>query len=156
MDNSGHQESSIPICSCEYALWEKSTNLAKLEKRCILYYIFHVSLRNRTLIEIVNLLPIKQECFINVVQYVKRYLLDCKAVSDICHAELNRRAFSSSTASFNCGKNACIFEYNRFYNLIDVDFVEHGKCFQNCDLKKNEVILCSWVTSLFKREMRLS
>jgi len=75
------------------------------------------------------MLPLKQEYFVNIVQYVKRYLLECKVVSDICHAELNRRAFGSSTASFHCWKLAFILKYSLFCNLIDVDVVEHGKCF---------------------------
>lgn len=93
------------------------------------YYVVSMSLRHRTLIEIINLLVLKEECFISIVQHIKRYLLDCKIGSDICHAELNRRAFSSSTASFNCWKLAFIFKYKLFSNLLDVDFVEHGKCF---------------------------
>lgn len=90
-----------------------------------------MSLRHRTLIEIINLLALKQGYFINVVQYVKQHLLDCKVVSDICHAELSRRVFCSSTASFNCWKLAFIFKYKVFYNLLDVDFVEHQSASRN-------------------------
>lgn len=79
-----------------------------------LYSIINMSLRHRTLIEIINLLALKQGYFINIVQYVKQHLLDCKVVSDICRAELNRRVFCSSTASFNCWKLAFVFNINYF------------------------------------------